>query len=130
MAKLTPEQFAQKMKRWERRFPDAVYSGLEKGAQAVVARSVKSYLRGPAPERIRVDTGRLWRSITYRMRRAPRIMASVGTNVPYGRVWEGGRRRKRGGLDKRPFLRPAIEQERRRVLEFVAEAVTGAYKRG
>lgn len=129
MAKLTPEQFARKMERWERRFPDAVYSGLELGARAVVTRAQKSYLRGPAPERLRVDTGRLWRSITYRMRRAPRIMAAVGTNVPYGREWEEGRRWK-GKIDKRPFLRPAIADERSRIMKFITDAVMGAYTRG
>lgn len=53
-------------------------------------RSVKrNYLRGPRPQRLGRVTGVLGDSINLRVEETPaKVVASVGTNVWYGKMWE------------------------------------------
>ncbi len=68
------------------------------------AKVKKSYLRGPRPQNLGVVTGRLLSSITRgggesrtRFESSPdKSVYYVGTNVPYGAMWEYGFERKVG----------------------------------
>jgi len=145
---LTPKQFERKFKKWQKKFPEFVYQGLEKAAIKIVARAQGTYLSGPKSRtRLGVVTGTLRKSITYKMRKNP-VMASVGTNLVYAPIHEyGGTIRAKGSgylrfkmgdkwvttksvkIPARPYLRPSIKDQRQQTEKYIADAVVQGYGR-
>ena len=87
---MSMEQWQRKVDRWRSGLNDAAYGALRRGAMRVVATSQRKYLTGPRPLRLGVMTGRLRRSVHYRMSRIPAPKAKVGTNVKYAKIHEYG----------------------------------------
>lgn len=87
-------------------------------AQWLAGQTAKRYLRGPRPERLTTDTGRLIGSIGSKVEeRKGEIIGHVGTNVVsntgfnYPEYWEK-RGTRHGG--PRPFLNPAKDELKQR----------------
>lgn len=119
-------QLQRKMQDWQKDFPDDLDKALNKVSKEVVAEAQRNYLTGPRPQKLGVVTGRLRSSITNRVKKEHgKVIAQVGTNVTYGRLWELGE----GNRKARPFLRPAVQAKRPRILEVLEDAMIKSYKR-
>jgi phage gpG-like protein len=133
--------------------PGAVRQAIRARVQKLgieLQRSVKEqYLDGPSPQRLRVRSGRLRRSINEATSENGDVIEStVGTPVVYGAVWERGfsgvqqvraftrttkqavqqvrAHSRRADMKARPFLQPALDAMRGRIAEQLADAVKGA----
>lgn len=115
------------------------------------ATSKTQYLSGPRPQKLDRRTGRLRGSVSTATRRdADKIIGEIGTNVVYARIHEMGfngtvgvsshvRRTKTGKsatvraharrlyMRKRPFLRPAIEDNIEKFKTIFRDAVIAAF---
>ena len=153
-------KISDKSKRMIREMPEMMKPALFKGmkeAMFLVERRVKTpYLSGKA---LRRRTGRLRGSIAHQVKiRGDQVIATIGTNVVYGRFWELGfvggvqvrahartirqafgkaipptRIRVRAhsrqiDQEARPFLRPAIDDQMRRITGLLARRIEEAFR--
>lgn len=85
-------------------------------------------VRASAKREVPVDTGNLRGSITEDVGRHE---ATVGTNVEYAQHVEYGTRRQHERRPRgQPYLRPAIDKNRRRLLRQLATMIRNAIRRG
>ena len=76
-------------------------------------------LSKPGPSGLHVVTGRLRSSIDHKVKgEGIDIIGQVGTNVPYGRIWETRSK------DSRPFLTPALRDKKTDVFKMFDEAIS------
>lgn len=97
------------------------------------ARRLVSRFPSPPPslpgEPPHLDTGTLSRSIdmeTFRVRRTREFVGRVGSNLKYARALELGY--PPNNLDERPYLRPALDKHRRKIVAEINEAMRKAGK--
>lgn len=102
----------------------AMPPGFEDATRLEVKRSALNVQSG-ARRRAPVDTGRLRNSITHELTEGG-LNATVGTNVEYAPFQEFGTRRNAA----RPFLFPALEQERPRFQQRLKKALQKVARRG
>ncbi len=104
--------------------PERMAEGLFEGMQQALALAEKStksvYLSGKALHR---RTSFLYNAIgTEVKKQSLNIVGSLGTmryDVPYGPFWEFG-----GKYGARPFVRPAIDDNMTKMLEFIGRSAT------
>lgn len=151
MAKLTFEQFQKKVSRFARENPKIVGDALVAGAEMVRAQSVEHHLSGPTtPTSLSAPSGTLRTSLTTQAKVGPgRQSAVVKTNVKYAAIHEYGGtiRAKEGGylhfkgsrgwarvksvtMPERRFLRGALDEKRRDVLDLILRLIVAAFRRG
>lgn len=95
-------------------------------------------LSGPRPEFLGVRTGRLRSSIRFSKTRkistvfGNRYVGKLGTNVEYASIHEFGGRTGRGRsfiMPARPFLQPAIEENRKKLFDILSRAINKELER-
>lgn len=142
MARLTYEQFTEKLDRWWRLMPEEAWRAVSRAAVLVSNEVQRGHLSGPKMPRgvggetdatLARQSGRLVRSIFHsvkrpsQMKRGEKISARIGTNVVYGRAHEYGYEPR--GLPARPFLRPSLAKEQPRALRLIMESMTKSYEK-
>ena len=137
MAKLTMDQFQRKVRRWRRKFPDAIREALERGGERILHEVHTKHLSGPKIPRgeghptnatLQPQSGRLKTSVHYRVRSTSRETSlTVGTNVIYAGVHEHGYKKR--NIPARPFLQPSVDAKRDAILDDVSESIVAAYNR-
>jgi len=123
MAKLTMKQLKSKLSRFMQKMPKQVKLSLDRAGVMVVGVVQSRFLTGQA---LNVVSGRLRRSIKHKAtltKDGARL--SVGTNVFYGRIHELQLGRSRG----HQFLQPAVEMNRQKVVNMIADDLIEGYKR-
>ena len=137
--RMSMEQLQEKIQRWMRIAPEQLKKALLKGAKVVTKEVQSKHLSGPKMPRgvgdptratLAVQSGRLRRSQTERVTVSKdRVIAQVGTNVPYGRAHEKGLTVMGKKMPERPFLRPSVEEKKPRVMELILDGFMEAYKK-
>ena len=95
------------------------YPGIIRDAAPEVLEAGSAMVQADAKHLAPVDTGTLRSSI---VREVKGNIAIVGTNVEYAPYVEYGTKRSRA----QPFLRPAIDRNRRRIIRMMAEKIRQA----
>lgn len=131
--KINDEKFKKDIAALKTAIPDMVEKSLGYAAEFVRGRVQADYLRGPRPERLRVDTARLINSIqSATSRQGTEIKAFIGSNAlsdtgfNYPRYWELSGSRHGG---PRPFLWPAVEQNREKWVNLWITRLKGLMER-
>jgi hypothetical protein len=125
---------------------------VESGTRLVQNTAVREHLRGPRPQKLGAVTSNLLGSIQQGMtvEKTPfSILGKVGTNVQYGIYWETGKgvmgksaplspgvaktmreiyKKVGKGPKTRPFLKPALEQNRKIIINQIKQAVQQGIK--
>ena len=132
--KLTFEQYQSKVKRWTRRYPDAIVQAFKEELPYLVRDAVRTHLSGPrmakgkgskANATLARQSGFLARSIQGRIRNAAsRVIGQIGTKLgPYPKLHEEGI----GKMPERPFLAPTVKRNKKRVMQEILKRIIRSY---
>ena len=136
MAKMTMEQFQRKLKRWRKDFPKEIGLALLQSGNEIIGEAQMSHLSGPYMGYKRTSV----KHATLQPRTGdlktkwspPKVKSSsretslkVGTNVKYAAAHEYGY--PKGGIPKRAFLWPSVEEKKPGMLERISKAMVAAY---
>jgi len=129
-------QYEQKLKRWQRRFPDSLKKVLSRGGEKIIGVVHREHLSGPYMGKGRTSdtratlqprSGRLKNSVNRKVSaQTGKIFLKVGTNVVYAGVHEFGWKLR--NIPKRAYLWPSVQKKRPEILDDLAEGMVASYE--